>query len=289
MNRDSNKMRTIDVTIDAKKLLDCMIQEASNVVSKASDVANHVIHMTGNPVSTLILNSFTIMEHDHNPLTEPVHVFPGCNGTTNTLSSFDTTQAQGVEAMMVSNKKVNADGCKMNRTASFLSMPPPPPKVHTCPNSSCGTTRTADDIWYEKITVHSNERSKFRMGLDLLCEAAAVSDSRIVTPDLAAKKSSSALAHAIPSLDLDESSSLRDFALDSASTVADTTTDSMTLADVSCLSPDQCAEIIDTCLFETDSAFDFLPPIAKRPKLSDDIRSFPHTSLASFQAIFQHS
>jgi hypothetical protein len=122
------------------------------------------------------------------------------------------------------------DESKLNRSASFLDMPPPMPKK-----------KSNEDENHQKSIQHMHQLKQqpaFNLGLDLLSKAAA--ELPIVSPDISGMVSPSS---AIPKLDLEGDE------------------------DVSHLSVDQCADIIDACLFPSDQDHFFAGPPCKKMKL----------------------
>lgn len=132
----------------------------------------------------------------------------------------------------IASNACNGKQNQMHRSASFLAMPPPCLPVHH--------RKVAIEKAPPRIASFLEARP---VGLDLLSQAA--SELPIVSPDLSGEHQQ---GHAIPSLELEGEGGEED---------------------VSHLSVDQCADIVDTCLFGGELAEESLEPPSKRTKISE--------------------
>jgi hypothetical protein len=149
------------------------------------------------------------------------------------------------DAMACQNEK---SAMPIHRSSSFLSMPPPLPK-NCCNTSDNYSSKSCDTI--ENQQKSDVKQPAFQLGLDLLSEAAS-EQIRVVSPDMSGVASTK--RNFIPTLELDD---------DEDNDVNDVSDE-----DVSYLSPDQCADIIDTCFLSMNDSIPFLlEPLSKRVRL----------------------
>lgn len=204
---------------------------------------------------------------------------------TRKLLSMMILQASSVVAAVVDEANTSSiiPESRLCRSSSFLAMPPPPPQKENGINASCGSNHLAssdhkegaedDGDMLSRAVARSNPRLKMH-GLDILSTAAEKATDVgedgpvpiVVSPDIRGKKISSLLHHP-PGFNLD-------FVQEEAGSATSSITaseDNLQQQDLSELSPDQCAVIVD-CVFGGGGAdddqipSDDLPPAAKRLK-----------------------
>lgn len=281
-NSSDGKLNAITITVDTKQLLACMIEEASNVVSIIVDIAN-------NDVSKLLSKSNMSLDvSSSSPLSDE----PTITSTTSNSQDAPTKQVNDGTASNTGTGKASiatgpSPAKTLHRSASFLAMPPPPvskknsiiTEVNGIHNGNSGDKMKKPASFHLGLNLLCQVATLSQFKLEATESQDANDDDddtnhhNVVSPDMSGccLYDGNNIKRMIPKFQLDPGLNLDDgdnnddeyddychtdlenndnenkncYYLDNAN-------DDDSDDDVSYLSPDQCADIIDSCLCSMD-------------------------------------